>query len=134
MERAVLTLQNTAVNQEKSRQIRDYHKKNGQPLTIRFSEELTHIILEAPCLFLPAATQLDETAVVDGWIKECSDHLEIYPLQEGTTIQLRLDSELIKELKQIRTLVNRKTQAEVIQEMLMRGLRAFQEEQGKSSR
>ena len=131
MERAVVTLQNTAVNQEKSRQIRDYHKKNGQPLTIRFSEELTHIILEAPCLFLPDPALLEGGAVVDGWIKNGPDHLEIHPLQEGTTIQLQLDSELIAELKQIRTIVSSKTQAEVIQEMLMRGLRAYQEEQAR---
>lgn len=131
MELAVLTLQNNAVNQERSRQIRDYHKKKGQTLTIRFSEDLAHILLEAPCLFIPDPSLLGEGAVLDGWVKTCPDHLELYPQQEGTTIHLQLDSELMAELEQIRSLVSSKTQAEVIQEMLMRGLRSYQAEQKK---
>lgn len=132
MELAVITMKNHRTNQEISRQIRDYHKKKGQPLAIRFSEELTHIILEAPCLFIPSPDLLDKEAVITGTLRSTHDHVEIVPVKSGETIHLYLDSELIAELEQIRSLVNDKTQDEVIQEMLMRGLRSYLSEQKDS--
>jgi len=66
MELAVISMKNHVENQEISRQIRDYHKKKGQPLAIRFSEELTHIILEAPCLFIPDPSMLNRTSASQG--------------------------------------------------------------------
>ncbi|WP_039070299.1 hypothetical protein [Brevibacillus borstelensis] len=129
METAVITLGNTVENQEYSRQIRDLHKKKGQPLTIRFSEELTHIILEAPCLYVPDRNILGKEAVVEGVVKKNGNHLEIHPRSKGKTINLHLDSELVNELEQIRLKVASKTQHDVILEMFVRGLRAYQAEQ-----
>lgn len=125
MELAEITMKNDLANQEISRQIRDFHKKKGQPLAIRFSEELTHIILEAPCLFIPSPTLLGEEMMITGIVRTYSDHVEIVAPKSGETIHLYLNSELIAELELIRSLVNHKTQDEVIQEMLMRGLRSY---------
>jgi hypothetical protein len=125
MEQAVITLENIPTNQETSRQIRDFHKKKGQPLAIRFSEELTHIILEAPCLFIPDAVQLDKEAIIDGHLRICSGHSEIHPRSKGKTVNLHLDSELVAELEQIRARVGSKTQHEVIRELFVRGMRAY---------
>jgi len=125
MELATITLENTVHNQEISRQIRDFHKKKGQPLTIRFSEELTHIILEAPCLYLPHADHLDQIAVFEGHLRKCPHHCEVHPRSKGKTVNLHLDSELVAELEQIRSLVSSKTQQEVIREMFIRGMRSY---------
>lgn len=132
MELAVITMKNDLANQEISRQIRDFHKKKGQPLAIRFSEELTHIILEAPCLFVPSPSLLDEETMITGTLRTFSDHVEIVPAKSGATIHLYLNSELIAELEHIRSLVNHKTQDEVIQEMLLRGLRSYLSEHKRS--
>jgi hypothetical protein len=125
MELAAITLKNDLENQELSRQIRDFHKKKGQPLAIRFSEELTHICLEAPCLFIPSACLLGQDAVITGSLRTFSTHAEIVPAKSGETINLYLNSELIAELEHIRSLVSHKTKHEVIQEILMRGLRSY---------
>lgn len=125
MELAVIMLENNADNQELSRQIRDFHKKKGQPLAIRFSEGLTHIILEAPCLYIPDPKQLDPRTVVDGQINASGGHGEIHPRHKGKTVNLHLDSELVAELEQIRALVSSKTQQEVIRELFIRGMRAY---------
>jgi hypothetical protein len=125
MELAAITMKNHLENQEISRQIRDFHKKKGQPLAIRFSEELTHIILEAPCLFIPSPSFLCTDAMITGTVRTFPNHTEIVPAKSGETINLYLNSELIAELEQIRSLVSHKTQDEVIQEMLMRGLRSY---------
>jgi urease accessory protein UreE len=129
MELAVITLANTLENQERSRQIRDFHKKKGQPLAIRFSEELTHIVLEAPCLYLPDRQVLGADAVVEGSVRKCTGHYEIHPRNKGKTINLHLDSELAAELEQIRARVSSKTQHDVILEMFVRGMRAYLAEQ-----
>ncbi|REK65856.1 MAG: hypothetical protein DF221_04215 [Brevibacillus sp.] len=131
MELAVVTLANTPENQERSRQIRDFHKKKGQPLAIRFSEELTHIVLEAPCLYLPDRKLLGTDAVVDGSGRQCSGHYEIHPRSKGKTINLHLDSELAAELEQIRARVGSKTQHDVILDMVIRGMKAYLAEQDK---
>ncbi|USG68110.1 hypothetical protein NDK47_12845 [Brevibacillus ruminantium] len=128
METASLMLTNTFENQEVSRQIRDFHKKKGQPLTVRFSEELTHIVLEAACLYLPSRKALGKEAQIEGVLKKNGTHYEIHPRSKGKTINLHLDSELVAELEQIRTKVSSKTQHEVILEMFIRGLRAYQQE------
>lgn len=134
MELAVIMLENTADNQELSRQIRDFHKKKGQPLAIRFSEELTHIILEAPCLYIPDPAHLDPRTIVDGQIRESGGHGEIHPRHKGKTVNLHLDSELVAELEQIRALVSSKTQHEVIRELFVRGMRAYlAEKEGEQS-
>ncbi|MGG1661220.1 hypothetical protein [Brevibacillus sp. NRS-1366] len=125
MELAVITLKNTPANQEISRQIRDFHKKKGQPLAIRFSEELTHIILEASCLYLHDPKLLDSTTVIDGHLRKSAGHYEIHPRSKGKTINLHLDSELVAELAQIRSLVSSKTQQEVIRELFIRGMRSY---------
>jgi hypothetical protein len=129
MQPASITLVNTRENQELCRHIRDLHKKKKQPLTIRFSEGLTHIVLEADCLYLPDQHQLGRDTVIDGYVKKCSRHYEIHPRGKGKTINLHLDSELVAELEQIRTRVTSKTQHEVILELFIRGIRAFQAEQ-----
>ncbi|MEJ8546101.1 hypothetical protein [Brevibacillus borstelensis] len=129
METAVITLNNTVENQEYSRQIRDFHKRKGQPLTIRFSEELTHIVLEAPCLYVPDRRILGKEAIVEGVVKKNSSHYEIHPRSRGKTVNLHLDSELVAELEQIRLKVASKTQHDVILDMFIRGLRAYQAEQ-----
>lgn len=129
MELAVITLENTVSNQEISRQIRDFHKKKGQPLAIRFSEELTHIILEAPCLYLHDPELLGSDTVIDGHLRKCPGHYEIHPRSKGKTINLHLDSELAAELAHIRALVSSKTQQEVIREMFIRGMRSYLAEQ-----
>lgn len=128
METVSIRLPNTIENQDYSRQIRDFHKKRGQPLSIRFSEELTHIVLEAPCLYLPQRKALGKGAIVDGVLKKNGSHYEIHPRSKGKTINLHLDSELVAELEQIRMKVSSKTQHEVILEMFIRGLRAYQAE------
>lgn len=125
MELAVITLENTLANQERSRSIRDLHKKRGQPLAIRFSEELTHIILEAPCLYLPGPDLLDGQTVIDGQLRRGTSCYELHPKSKGKTVNLHLDSELVAELEQIRTRVNSKTQSEVIRELLIRGMRSY---------
>ncbi|MGN7470412.1 hypothetical protein [Brevibacillus sp. SAFN-007a] len=134
MELAVIMLENTVDNQELSRQIRDFHKKKGQPLAIRFSEALTHIILEAPCLYLPDPTQLDPRAILDGHIRQTAGHGEVHPRSKGKTVNLHLDSELVAELEQIRALVSSKTQQEVVRELFVRGMRAYlaEKESGQS--
>jgi len=132
MELAVISMKNHVENQEISRQIRDYHKKKGQPLAIRFSEELTHIILEAPCLFIPDPSMLKQDVCISGTVRVYADHAEIYPRKTGSTIHLFLDSELIDELEQIRAHVKNKTQDEVISELLMRGLRSYHSERKDS--
>lgn len=129
MELAVITLENTVTNQEISRSIRDLHKKKGQPLAIRFSEELTHIILEAPCLYIPDPNQLDDATVIEGQLRQSNGHYEIHPKSKGKTINLHLDSELVAELELIRSRVNSKTQSEVIRELFIRGMRAYLEEE-----
>ncbi|GED72282.1 hypothetical protein BRE01_59840 [Brevibacillus reuszeri] len=129
MELATITLENTVQNQEVSRQIRDYHKKKGQPLAIRFSEELTHIILEAPCLYVPDLEQLTQNIVIEGHLRKCSTHSEVHPRGKGKTVNLHLDSELVAELEQIRSHVNSKTQQEVIRELFIRGMRSYLAEQ-----
>ncbi len=129
MDFAAITLPNTADNQERCRHIRDFHKKKGQPLTIRFSEGLTHIILEAPCLYVPDQQTLGKDVTVNGNVKKCTSHYEIHPKGKGKTINLHLDSELVAELEQIRTHVASKTQHEVILEMFIRGMRAYKAEQ-----
>lgn len=133
MELAVITLDNTAANQELSRTIRDFHKKKGQPLAIRFSEELTHIILEAPCLYIPKSQTLGNDAVIDGQLRTCQGHSEVHPRSKGKTINLHLDSELAAELELIRSRVSSKTQHEVILDMFVRGLRSYREEEMKPS-
>ncbi|QRG65317.1 hypothetical protein [Brevibacillus choshinensis] len=125
MELAVITLENTVTNQEISRRIRDLHKKKGQPLAIRFSEELTHIILEAPCLYILNPDQFDDTAVIEGQLRHNHGHYEIHPKSKGKTVNLHLDSELVAELELIRSRVNSKTQSEVIRELFIRGMRAY---------
>jgi hypothetical protein len=134
MDTATITFVNTADNQELCRQIRDFHKKKGQPLNIRFDEGLTHIILEAPCLYVPEQKTLGKDAVVNGSVKKCTGHYEIHPRGKGKTINLRLDSELVAELEQIRAHVASKTQHEVILEMFIRGMRAFKAEQEEHER
>ncbi|GED29214.1 hypothetical protein [Brevibacillus centrosporus] len=129
MELAAITLENTVPNQELSRRIRDFHKKKGQPLAIRFSEELTHIILEAPCLYVPAPQQLDDKAIVDGQVRKSADYFEIHPKSKGKTINLHLDSELVAELEMIRSRVSSKTQSEVIRELFIRGMRSYLREE-----
>ncbi|HBZ79920.1 MULTISPECIES: hypothetical protein [Brevibacillus] len=129
MELAVIMLENTVDNQAFSRQIRDFHKKKGQPLAIRFSEELTHIILEAPCLYIPDPMQLDPRTILDGTIRQVASHGEIHPRHKGKTVNLHLDSELVAELEQIRALVSSKTQQEVIRELFVRGMRSYLAEQ-----
>ncbi|MFD2371468.1 hypothetical protein ACFSO0_16195 [Brevibacillus sp. GCM10020057] len=125
MEQATITLENTPANQQISRTIRDFHKKKGHPLTIRFSEEMTHIILEAPCIYLPGPHPPDETAVIDGQLRKCAGHFEVHPKNKGKTINLHLDSELAAELEQIRSRVSSKTQSEVIRELFIRGMRSY---------
>ncbi|MFS0553277.1 hypothetical protein [Brevibacillus sp. 179-C9.3 HS] len=125
MELAVITLENTITNQERSRQIRDLHKKKGQTLAIRFSEDLTHIILEAPCLYIPDHELLDGAVAIVGALKKTAEHYEIHPRSKGKTVNLHLDSELVAELEQIRSLVNSKTQQEVIRELFIRGMRSY---------
>ncbi|TQR36709.1 hypothetical protein [Brevibacillus brevis] len=125
MELAVLTLENTVANQERSRQIRDLHKKKGQTLAIRFSEELTHIILEAPCLYIPVHEWLDEAVVIEGIVKKSTDYYELHPRAKGKTVNLHLDSELVAELELIRSLVSSKTQQEVLRELFVRGMRSY---------
>ncbi|MFY0544269.1 hypothetical protein [Brevibacillus sp. H7] len=129
MEAASITFANSTENQELCRHIRDFHKKKGQPLTIRFSEGLTHIVLEAACLYLPNQQALGKDAIVKGSVKKCFSHYEIHPRSKGKTINLHLDSELVAELEQIRAHVASKTQHEVILEMFIRGMRAYREEQ-----
>jgi hypothetical protein len=129
MELASITLVNTVENQEYCRQIRDLHKKKKQPLTIRFSEGLTHIVLEAACLYLPDKRLLGRDTVINGYVKKCARHYEIHPRGKGKTINLHLDSELVAELEQIRACVTSKTQHEVIRELFIRGIRSFQSEQ-----
>ncbi|MGG4442226.1 hypothetical protein [Brevibacillus fortis] len=125
MELAVITLENTVTNQERSRQIRDLHKKKGQPLAIRFSEELTHIILEAPCLYIRHHEWLDEAVVIEGTIKKSAEYYELHPRTKGKTVNLHLDSELVAELELIRSLVSSKTQQEVLRELFVRGMRSY---------
>ncbi|WNC12347.1 hypothetical protein [Brevibacillus brevis] len=129
MNLAVITMENTVANQEVSRTIRDLHKKKGQPLAIRFSEELTHIILEAPCLYILEPELLDEKAVVDGQWRKAAHGYEIHPKCRGKTVHLHLDSELVAELELIRNRVNSKTQSEVIRELFIRGMRSYLEEE-----
>jgi len=125
MELAVMTLENTLANQQISRSIRDFHKKRGQPLAIRFSEEMTRIILEAPCLCLPGPHPPDAKAVIDGQLRKCAGHVEIHPRSKGKTINLHLDSELVAELELIRSRVSSKPQSEVIRELFIRGMRSY---------
>ncbi|ASJ54082.1 hypothetical protein BP422_11330 [Brevibacillus formosus] len=125
MELAVITLENTVANQERSRQIRDLHKKKGQTLAIRFSEELTHIILEAPCLYIPDQEWLDEAVVFEGIVKKSTEYYELHPRTKGKTVNLHLDSELVAELELIRSLVSSKTQQEVLRELFVRGMRSY---------
>ncbi|TQK75261.1 hypothetical protein FB479_101873 [Brevibacillus sp. AG162] len=125
MELAVITLENTVANQERSRQIRDLHKKKGQTLAIRFSEELTHIILEAPCLYIPDQEWLDEAIVIEGIVKKSAEYYELHPRTKGKTVNLHLDSELVAELELIRSLVSSKTQQEVLRELFVRGMRSY---------
>ncbi|GEC88448.1 hypothetical protein [Brevibacillus brevis] len=125
MELAVITLENTVANQERSRQIRDLHKKKGQTLAIRFSEELTHIILEAPCLYIPNQEWLDEAIVIEGIVKKSAEYYELHPRTKGKTVNLHLDSELVAELELIRSLVSSKTQQEVLRELFVRGMRSY---------
>ncbi|MED4780901.1 hypothetical protein [Brevibacillus choshinensis] len=134
MELAVITLENTITNQEISRSIRDLHKKKGQPLAIRFSEELTHIILEAPCLYVIDPNQFDDKTVIDGQLRHSSGCYELHPRSKGKTINLHLDSELVAELELIRSRVNSKTQSEVIRELFIRGMRSYlaEEEEGQT--
>lgn len=134
MELAVITLENTAVNQEISRTIRDFHKKKGQPLAIRFSEELTHIVLEAPCLLIPDPDCLGTHPVIDGHWRKCAGYYEIHPRNKGKIVNLHLDSELVAELEQIRARVSSKTQHEVILEMFVRGMRSYLAEENSDPR
>ncbi|HZG15216.1 MAG TPA: hypothetical protein VE710_09370 [Candidatus Bathyarchaeia archaeon] len=129
MSKVVLTLPNTAEYQMICRDIRDLHKKRNQPLTIRFSEGLTHIQLEAPLLYIPDKRALGREAKIEGTVKKMAGHYEIHPREKGKTIHLFLDSELVTELEQIRSHVKKKTQHDVILDMFIRGLRAYQAEQ-----
>lgn len=133
MELAVITLENTVANQEISRQIRDLHKKRGQPLAIRFSEELTHIILEAACLYIPDKELLDTAIAIEGTWKKTAEHDELHPRSKGKTVNLHLDSELVAELELIRALVSSKTQQEVIRELFIRGMRSYLAEKEESN-
>ncbi|MFF0826106.1 hypothetical protein ACFYU8_05180 [Brevibacillus sp. NPDC003359] len=133
MELAVIKLENTVANQERSRQIRDLHKKKGQPLAIRFSEELTHIILEAPCLYIPDQEWLDEAVVIEGSLKKSTEYHELHPRTKGKTVNLHLDSELVAELELIRSLVSSKTQQEVLRELFVRGMRSYLAEKETAS-
>ncbi|MED1918997.1 hypothetical protein ACFVS2_05975 [Brevibacillus sp. NPDC058079] len=133
MELAVITLENTVANQERSRQIRDLHKKRGQTLAIRFSEELTHIILEAPCLYIPDQEWLGEAVVIEGIVKKSAEYYELHPRTKGKTVNLHLDSELVAELELIRSLVSSKTQQEVLRELFVRGMRSYLAEKEAAS-
>ncbi|GED57963.1 hypothetical protein ABER61_19435 [Brevibacillus formosus] len=133
MELAVITLENTVANQERSRQIRDLHKKKGQTLAIRFSEELTHIILEAPCLYIPDQEWLDEAVGFEGIVKKSTEYYELHPRTKGKTVNLHLDSELAAELELIRSLVSSKTQQEVLRELFVRGMRSYLAEKEATS-
>lgn len=128
MKEVSLILPNTTEYQEICREIRDLHKKRNQPLTIYFSEGLTHIHLEAACLLLPDKRALSKEAKIEGTVKKMAGHYEIVPREKGKTINLYLDSELVAELEQIRSHVASKTQHEVILDMFIRGLRAYQAE------
>jgi hypothetical protein len=129
MEHVSLMLPNTPENQALCRQIRDAHKKRSQPLTIRFDEGLTHIILEAPWLYVPDQRALGKDVQIRGQVRKMGAHYEIHPRVKGKTINLHLDSELVAELEQIRAHVASRTQHEVILEMFIRGMRAYQAEQ-----
>lgn len=125
----MLILPNTAENQAFCREIRDLHKKRNQPLTIHFSEGLTHIHLAAPCLYIQDKRILGKEAKIEGIVKKTTTHYEIHPHEKGKTINLYLDSELVAELEQIHAYVQKKTRQEVILDLFIRGMRAYQAEQ-----
>ncbi|MGP7818179.1 hypothetical protein [Niallia sp. 01092] len=126
--KAKIKMKNTTKNQEIGRKIRDSNHKDGNLIEISFNSDLSEIFFEGEEISITQKEWFSNDMLVEGQLKEKENGYIILPKDKGKTINLYLDSELVKELNEIRRHVISKTQHDIVLEVFKKGLDHYKKE------